>query len=54
MPNLLNAIVILIISLFNIASVFFYYVKRSLIIYEKAKLVLSLIKSKLDNLFNSL
>lgn len=47
--NFLNGLFILLLSVFNLVCLFFFYVKRSLIIYEKAGLVLSLIRNLSDS-----
>ncbi len=52
LSNLLNGLIVLVLSVFNLVVIFFFYVKRSLIIYEKAKLVLALI-SNLDSADNA-
>lgn len=44
-----NGLIILLLSIFNLVCLFFFFVKRSLIIYEKAGLVLSLIRNLSDS-----
>ena len=47
--NFCNGLVILLLSLFNLVALFFFFVKRSMIIYEKAELVLALIRNLSDS-----
>jgi len=46
-PNISNGIILFIFTCFNLASILFVYFKRTSIVYNKAKFVLTLIDSKL-------
>lgn len=46
LPNVSNAIIIFLLTCFNLACILFVYFKRASIIYNKAKFVLTLIQSK--------